>query len=80
MGANIAGDTATGHEHTPFRHRGGAISFLDVSAGEVALPIEVVVDDAVRGGEFLQRLHATETEHRPFTPSEPVGMSFRSGC
>lgn len=37
---------------------------------EVALLVEVVMDLAMKGGEFLQRSHAPEAQHRPLSSSE----------
>ena len=41
-----------------------------LSANEVAILIEVVVEGGVDGAELLQRLHLPEAEHRPFPSPE----------
>ena len=52
-GARRAMRLASTHERTPLRRGGGAVQFVSGSAGEVALVVEVVVDDALHGGERL---------------------------
>ena len=43
---------------------------VEVSADEVAFLIEEVVDRAVDGGEFLERLHPAKPLHCAFSLSE----------
>ncbi len=57
-------------ELTPFSERGSAVLLEDISAAEVALLIEVIVDRGVGGGEFLQSLYISELRHRSFSSSE----------
>ena len=55
---------------TPLQERGGATVLECLSAGEVAVLIEVVVDRAVEGCEFLQTSHPPEPRHVPFPSSK----------
>ena len=57
-------------ESAPFSERGGAILLEGIAAVEMAVPVEVVVDRGMGGGEFLQGLHISEFRHRSFSPSE----------
>jgi hypothetical protein len=60
-------DPDLGCDGPPLGHRGRASQFLDFPADEIAQQIEVVVDLAVDGGEFLERLRLREFEHRRFS-------------
>lgn len=57
-------------EGSPCSERGVTAVLVVGSGGEVAFLVEVVVDGAVKGGEFLQGPHAPEAQHRPFSSSE----------
>jgi hypothetical protein len=71
--------TPSGHaKWTPFVERGGAVQFEIISAVEMALQIEVVVDGGVEGGEFLQASNPPETEHGTLPSSEWKMGVFRS--
>ena len=58
------------HEAAPLGQGGRAERFVGRSIDEVAFGIEVVLDVGVDGGELLQRLHSSKSEHRPFSSSE----------
>ncbi|MDB5439627.1 MAG: Subtilase family protein [Caulobacteraceae bacterium] len=64
------GGLASAHDLTPLSQGGRASFFVQVSADEVALLIEVVADSAVDGGEFLERLHPPKPLHGPLSSSE----------
>jgi len=49
---------------------GRSSGFEIVSADEVAVLVEVIVEGGVDGAELLQGLHLPEAEHGPFSPSE----------
>jgi hypothetical protein len=55
---------------TPFGQGGGAVQFESLSAVEGAFLIEMVVDRGMDRDEFLQRSHASESQHRSFSPSK----------
>ncbi len=57
-------------EFTPFRERGSAVLLEDISAVEVAVLVEVVVDRGMGGGEFLQGRYISELRYRAFSSSE----------
>ena len=57
-------------ELPPCGQRGGATVLEILPADEAAFLVEVVLDRAMDGGEFLQTSHAPEAEHRPFPSSE----------
>lgn len=53
----------SGHNLAPIRERCIATLFEVLSSTELAVEIEVIVDDRVRGGEFLQGSRASELLH-----------------
>ena len=57
-------------ELTPLGKSGGAVQLEIVSAVEVALVVEVIMDRGVNGGKFLQASHAPKTLHRLFSSSQ----------
>ena len=57
-------------EHFPLGQGGRALGFVCLSADEVAVLVEVVVESGVDGAELLQRLHLPEPHHGPFSSSE----------
>ena len=60
----------SGHEAAPLGQGDRAEELVGWSIDEVAFGIEVVLNVGVDGGEFLQRLHSSKSEHRPFSSSE----------
>jgi hypothetical protein len=63
-------DLALTHDCAPLRQCGGASLAVEVSADEVALLTEMVVDGPVDRGEFLQCLHPAKALHDPFSASK----------
>jgi len=61
-----------GHDRPPLRQGSGASFPVFLSADEVALLVEVVVDLAVDRGELLECFHPPEPEHRPLSSSEAL--------
>ncbi len=57
-------------ELTPFSERGNAVMFEIVSAVEVTVVVEVVVDRGVGGSKFLEGLYVPEPGHCSFSPSK----------
>ncbi len=57
-------------ELTPFSERGSAVLFENVSAIEVTVVVEVVMDRGMGGGKLLEGLHVPELRHRSFSSSE----------
>jgi hypothetical protein len=55
---------------TPLSQGGGAVLLENVSAVEVAVVVEVIVDRGMGGGKFLQGLYVPELRHRAFSSSE----------
>jgi len=55
---------------TPLCQSSRAVLFENVTAVEVAVLVEVVVDRGMNGGEFLQGLYVLEPRHRSFSSSE----------
>ena len=60
----------SGHEAAPLGQGGRAERFVGRSIDEVAFGIEVIVDVGMDGGELLQRLHSSESQHCPLSSSE----------
>ncbi len=54
----------------PLSQSGGAVLLEDITATEVAVQVEMVVDQGVNGGEFLQGLDVPEFGHRPLSSSK----------
>ncbi len=52
---------------TPLGQGGGAVLLEDVTAVEVAVPVEVVVERGLGGGKLLEGLHVPELRYRPST-------------
>lgn len=69
-GTTRAGSSSSGGERVPFGKGGRASGFEIVSADEVAVLVEVVVEGGMDGAELLQRLHLPEAEHGPFSSSK----------
>jgi hypothetical protein len=61
---------ALAHDLPPLSQRGGASFSVEVSADEVAFLVEVVVDRAVDGGEFLEGFHSPKPLHSALSSSE----------
>ncbi len=58
-----------------FGERGRAVLFEVIAAVEVAILVEVIVDEGMGGGEFLQGLYISELRHRCFSsPERLVGV------
>ncbi len=57
-------------ELTPFSERGSAVLFENISAVEVTVVIEMVVDRGMGGGKFLEGLYVPEPCHRPLSSTE----------
>jgi hypothetical protein len=55
---------------TPLGESGGAVALEIIAAVEVAFLVEMVVDERVDGGEFLQTSHPPEAEHCALSSSE----------
>ncbi len=55
---------------TPLGQGGGTVLFEDVTAVEVTVLIEMIVDRGVDSGEFLQGRYISELRHRSFSSSE----------
>jgi len=55
---------------TPFRECGSVVLLEDISAVEVTVLVEVVVDRGMGGGKLLESLHVPELRHRSFSSSE----------
>lgn len=60
----------SGRHLTPLSQGGGAVLLENVSAVEVAVVVEVIVDRGMGGGKFLQSLYVPELRHRAFSSSE----------
>jgi hypothetical protein len=69
-------DRATGRKR--LGESGGAVRLEDGVGGEAAFLVEVVEDGRVNGCELLQRSHAPEAEHGPFTFSKRLVRIFRT--
>ena len=63
---------------TPFGQRSVSVLFEDVSAVEMALVVEVIVDGGVDESEFLQGLDVSEPRNRLFSSSEGLMGVFGS--
>ena len=61
---------ALARDRAPLSQGGRASLAVEISADEVAFLIEKVVDRAVDGSEFLERLHPEKPLHRAFSSSE----------
>jgi hypothetical protein len=57
-------------ERLPLGEGGRSSGFEIVSADEVAVLVEVVVEGGVHGAELLQGFHLPEAEHGSFSSSE----------
>ena len=55
---------------TPLGQCDGAIFLEDVTAVEMAVLIEMIMDRGMNGGKLLEGLHFPELRHRPFSSSE----------
>jgi len=55
---------------TPFSERGSAVLFENVSAVEVTVVVEVVMDRGMRGSKFLEGPYVPEPCHRPLSSTE----------
>ena len=53
-----------------FGERGRAVLFEVIAAVGVAILVDVIVDEGMGGGEFLQGLYISEHRHRCFSPPE----------
>ncbi len=56
-------------ELTPFSERGSAVLFENVSAVEVAVVVEMIMDRGVDGSKFLEGLYVPEPCHRLSLPN-----------
>ena len=54
-------------ELTPFSQRGSAVLFEDVSAVEVTVMVEMVVDRGMGSGKFLESFYVPESRHCSFS-------------
>jgi hypothetical protein len=61
---------ALAHDRAPLSQGGRASLTVEVSADEVAFLVEVIVDHAVYGSEFLKGLHPAKSLHGPFSSPE----------
>ena len=57
------GWSALGHKGLPPGHGGRAGCRVSLSANQLMLLVEVTMDGAMHGDEFLQRPHAPEAKH-----------------
>ena len=57
-------------ELTPFRECGSAVLLEDISAVEVKVLVEVIVDRGMGSGKLLEGFHVPELRHRSFSSSE----------
>jgi hypothetical protein len=53
---------------TPLGKSGDTVQLETFAETEVALLIEMVVDNGMNSDEFLQTSHAPKTKHGPFSP------------
>ena len=60
----------SGHQFTPLGQGSCAVLLEDISAVEVAVLIEVIVDRGMDGDKLLKGLDAPELRHRPLSSSE----------
>ena len=60
----------SGRKLTPLSQSGRAVLLEDISAVEVAVLIEVIVDRGVNGSKLLQGLYVPEFRHRPLSSSK----------
>ncbi len=60
----------SGRKVAPLRECGSAVLLENITAVEVAVLVEVIVDRGMGGGEFLQGLYVPEPRHRSFSSSE----------
>jgi hypothetical protein len=64
------GSQTSGRELAPFGQSGSAVMFKNITAVQMALLVEKVMDRGMDGGEFLEGAGVPELGHRFFSPSE----------
>jgi hypothetical protein len=65
-----AGLRRSGRQLTPLGQGDRTILFEDITAVEVTVVVEVIVDRGMGSGKLLESLHAPEFRHRSFSSSE----------
>ena len=68
--AKGAGLRRSGCKLTPLGQSGRTVLFEDITAVEVTVVVEVVVDRGVRGGKFLQGFDVPELRHSTLSSPE----------
>ena len=58
------------HDCAPLRKGRRALDLVVLPTDEVTFLVEVVVDRGMDRAEFLQRVHSSESQHRPLSSSE----------